>query len=127
MKSTPFAKWVSALFLGLSCLFLAATAHAHAEFRGSLPVQDSLLDALPAEVRLEFSEQVGVLALTWRLPDGRGVEALGETGATSLTVPPPARGRAWYLCASLACGIGRRAPGGRIAGVFGGRGHGGRA
>jgi copper transport protein len=98
MKSTPFAKWVSALFLGLSCLFLAATAHAHAEFRGSLPVQDSLLDALPAEVRLEFSEQVGVLALTWRLPDGRGVEALGETGATSLTVPPPPEaGRGTYV------------------------------
>ena len=98
MKSTHFAKWVSALFLGLSCLFSAASAHAHAEFRGSLPVQDSLLDALPAEVRLEFSEQVGVLALTWRLPDGREVEALGETGATSLTVaPPPEAGRGTYV------------------------------
>lgn len=98
MKSMSFANWVSALFLGLSCLFSAASAHAHAEFRRSLPVQDSLLDALPAEVRLEFSEQVGVLALTWRLPDGREVEALGETGATSLTVaPPPEGGRGSYV------------------------------
>ena len=89
MKSKTFSRWVSALFLELFCLFGAASAHAHAEFRSSLPIQDSVLDALPAEVRLEFSEQVGVLALTWRLPDGREVTALGEAGATVLTVAPP--------------------------------------
>jgi copper transport protein len=98
MKSTLFAKWVFALLFGLSCLFSAASAYAHAEFRGGVPAQDSLLDALPAEISLEFSEQVGVLTMMWRLPDGKEVAAAGEAGATTLTVqPPPDAGRGTYV------------------------------
>ena len=73
MKSILFAKWVSALFPGLVCLFLAATAHAHAEFRGSLPLQDSILDALPAEEH--------DIRMTHALTPGAGLIALGESPA----------------------------------------------
>lgn len=98
MKSTGIAGMAFALMMGLSCLLWASMAHAHAEFRGSVPAQDSLLDALPAEISLEFSEQVGVLTMTWRLPDGKEVVVAGEAGATTLTVqPPPDAGRGTYV------------------------------
>lgn len=73
-------------------------AFAHAEFRGSDPAQDSLLDALPSAVTLRFSEQVGVLVLEWRLPDGSLHPATGKAGADQLKVqPPPDAGRGTYV------------------------------
>ena len=98
MKSTSIAGIAFALVVGLLCLLSASMAQAHAEFRGSVPGQDSLLDELPAEISLKFSEQVGVLTMTWRLPDGKEVAAVGEAGATTLTVqPPPDAGRGTYV------------------------------
>lgn len=98
MKSTSIAVIAIALMMGVSCLLWASMAHAHAEFRGSVPGQDSLLDELPSEISLEFSEQVGVLTMMWRLPDGKEVAAVGEAGATTLTVqPPPEAGRGTYV------------------------------
>lgn len=79
-------------------LLFCIPALAHAEFRGSDPAQDSVLDALPAAVILRFSEQVGVLVLEWRLPDGNLQPATGEAGADVLTVqPPPDAGRGTYV------------------------------
>lgn len=79
-------------------LVFCLPALAHAEFRGSDPAQDSVLDALPAAVSLRFSEQVGVLVLEWRLPDGGLQPATGEAGADALTVqPPPDAGRGTYV------------------------------
>lgn len=81
----------------LSLLF-CLPALAHAEFRGSDPAQDSVLDALPGAVTLRFSEQVGVLVLEWRLPDGGLQPATGEAGAEVLTVQPPTdAGRGTYV------------------------------
>ena len=54
----------------LVSLWLPLAAYAHAEFRGSEPPQNSLLEALPPSVSLRFSEQVGALVLEWLLPDG---------------------------------------------------------
>lgn len=82
----------------LLSLIFCLPALAHAEFRGSDPAQDSVLDALPAVVSLRFSEQVGVLVLEWRLPDGGLQPATGEAGADALTVqPPPDTGRGTYV------------------------------
>ncbi|NJM81106.1 MAG: copper resistance protein CopC/CopD [Tabrizicola sp.] len=98
MKSTSIAGMAFAVLLGLLSLLWASMANAHAEFRGSVPAQDSLLDGVPAVISLEFSEQVGVLALTWHLPGGREVAAVGAAGATTLTVqPPPDAGRGTYV------------------------------
>lgn len=81
----------------LSLLF-CLPALAHAEFRGSDPAQNSLLDAVPTAVTLRFSEQVGVLVLDWRLPDGSIQPATGEAGTDTLTVqPPPDAGRGTYV------------------------------
>lgn len=81
----------------LSLLF-SLPALAHAEFRGSDPAQDALLEALPPKVTLKFSEQVGVLVLEWRLPDGSTNPTTGTAGADTLTVePPPEGGRGTYV------------------------------
>jgi copper transport protein len=78
--------------------FLSVQVLAHAEFRGSDPSQDSLLDALPALVSLRFSEQVGVLVLEWRLPDGSIKPAAGEASADVLRVQrPPDGGLGTYV------------------------------
>lgn len=88
--------WSLAAFI-LSFLW-SATAFAHAEFRGSDPVHDSLLDALPPVISLRFSEQVGVLVLEWRLPNGNLQAAKGEAGADVVTVQPPQdAGRGTYV------------------------------
>ena len=85
----------------LFSLFLCLSAFpvlAHAEFRGSDPAQDSLLQALPTQISLRFSEQVGVLVLEWRLPNGRAEAASGDAGADVVTVaPPPDAGRGTYV------------------------------
>jgi copper transport protein len=82
----------------LLSLSFCLPALAHAEFRGSEPAQDSVLDALPGAVTLRFSEQVGVLVLEWRLPDGSLQPAKGEAGADALAVqPPPDAGRGTYV------------------------------
>jgi copper transport protein len=88
--------WALAAFF-LSLLF-CMPALAHAEFRGSDPAPDSVLDVLPAAVSLRFSEQVGVLVLEWRLPDGNLHPTTGEAGADVLTVQtPPDAGRGTYV------------------------------
>jgi copper transport protein len=82
----------------LLTILFCLPALAHAEFRGSDPAQNSVLDALPAAVTLRFSEQVGVLVLEWRLPDGNLHPAIGEAGAEVLKVQPPSdAGRGTYV------------------------------
>ncbi len=89
-------------FRALAAFFLSLLfclpALAHAEFRGSDPAQDSVLDALPGAVSLRFSEQVGVLVLEWRLPDGSLQSATGDAGTDALKVQtPPDAGRGTYV------------------------------
>lgn len=67
----------------------ATAALAHAEFRGSDPAQDTILHLLPESVALEFSEDVGVLALAWLLPDGTDAEATSEARSGMLQITPP--------------------------------------
>ena len=76
----------------LVSLWLPLAAYAHAEFRGSEPPQNSLLEALPPSVSLRFSEQVGALVLEWLLPDGSVSTALAEAGAEVMTVASPSDG-----------------------------------
>ena len=91
-------RFLAGLLVSLILLLSSFPALAHAEFRGSDPAQDSLLDGLPAKVTLRFSEQVGVLVLEWRLPDGRAETATGSAGADAVTVaPPPDAGRGTYV------------------------------
>ena len=53
------------------CAGRAATVSAHAELTSSTPVDGAVLDAVPAEVELVFSENVGTpAALTVLGPDG---------------------------------------------------------
>jgi copper transport protein len=87
--------FAATLLLGL---LSSAPAFAHAEFRSSDPAADAVLDSLPGTVNLRFSEQVGVLTLSWLLPDGAEAEATAEAGADSLTIaPPPDAGRGTYV------------------------------
>lgn len=82
--------------LWLACA-TATAALAHAELRRSDPAPDAILSALPESVTLEFSEDVGALALSWLLPDGRTAEATAEAGSGLLNVaPPPAADRGSY-------------------------------
>jgi copper transport protein len=86
------------LALVLLALLPAPAALAHAEFRGSDPAADALLDTLPPLVTLEFSEQVGILALAWRLPDLTEVAAEAQAGAQSVSVTsPPDAGTGTYV------------------------------
>jgi copper transport protein len=90
---------VLAVITGL-LLALAAPglARAHAELRGTDPAADSVLDRLPDAVALRFSEPVGVLTLSWLLPDGREFQAGAEAGANNLSIdPPPEAGRGTYV------------------------------
>ena len=98
MTSTRFVQFWLGSFLALSFTVLATMAQAHAEFRGSDPAQDALLDRLPYSVTLRFSEEVGVLVLDWLLPDGSSVAATGqaETGELRVDAPPDA-GRGTYV------------------------------
>lgn len=76
----------------------ALAAGAHAEFRGSDPAADAVLDRLPASILLRFSEPVGVLALSWLLPGGAEAAAQAEAGGDGLTIaPPPEAGRGSYV------------------------------
>lgn len=77
---------------------LTVTAFAHAEFRGSVPVQNAIVENMPQTITLRFSEQVGVLVLEWRLPDGSVLAGHGEAGAETLIVQPPTQaGRGTYV------------------------------
>ncbi|NBZ89483.1 copper resistance CopC/CopD family protein [Stagnihabitans tardus] len=87
------SKSVQSLLADFAALMLwASMALAHAEFRGSTPAQNALLQELPPEVVLTFSEQVGVLALDWVLPDGSRKATEGAAGAEALTVAAPRDG-----------------------------------
>jgi len=77
------------LFL-LFCL--PAQALAHAEFSGSDPVADAMVSAPPYRVTLQFSEPVGALLLTWRLPDGSTAEARATGAGHGLDIPSPRTG-----------------------------------
>lgn len=82
----------------LLALLPSGPVQAHAEFRGSDPAADAVLDGLPGGVTLRYSEQVGVLALSWLLPDGAEAPASAEAGADSLTIaPPPDAGLGTYV------------------------------
>jgi copper transport protein len=70
-------------------MMMCEAAFAHAEFRGSTPAPDTVLDAMPNSVELRFSEDVGPLALSWRLPDGTEREARVTSAFQALMVEPP--------------------------------------
>ena len=95
----PAARRMLAVVMALLLTFLSAEAAlAHAEFRGSDPAADAVLDRLPGSITLRFSEQVGVLTLSWLLPGGAEAAARAEAGADSLTIdPPPEAGRGTYV------------------------------
>ncbi|PVH27710.1 copper resistance CopC/CopD family protein [Pararhodobacter oceanensis] len=82
----------------IAVLALASPAFAHAEFQGSSPAADALLDALPETVSLRFSEPVGVLTMEWLLPDGTrsAAEASAKPDALSISAPPET-GRGTYV------------------------------
>lgn len=73
-------------------LCLPVQALAHAEFRGSDPVADAMLPASPDHVALQFSEPVGALSLTWRLPDGSTAEARATGAGHGLDISAPPNG-----------------------------------
>jgi copper transport protein len=97
------ADFAARLALVLAAAFLLALmpsgpALAHAEFRGSDPAANAVLERLPGIISLRFSEQVGVLTLSWLLPDGAEAPANAEAGADSLTIAPPTDvGRGTYV------------------------------
>ena len=97
------ADFAARLALVLAATFLLALmpsgpALAHAEFRGSDPAANAVLERLPKGISLHFSEQVGVLTLSWLLPDGAEAPASAEAGADSLTIAPPTDvGRGTYV------------------------------
>ncbi|WP_306752074.1 copper resistance CopC/CopD family protein [Paracoccus actinidiae] len=94
----PIIRIVLAVGAALWISLQAATmALAHAEFRGSDPVPDAMLVTLPECVTLRFSEEVGVLALSWLLPDGteESAEADARSGILHIT-PPPKSGQGSY-------------------------------
>lgn len=75
----------------------APAALAHAEMRGSSPAPNAILTTLPERVTLEFGEDVAVLALAWRLPDGRRAEAAADAASGTLFIsPPPQAGKGSY-------------------------------
>ena len=78
--------------LVVAFLLTSVAAFAHAEFRGSIPEPDVVLDAMPTSVELRFSEDVGPLALSWRLPDGSEREAPVTSAFQTLKVEPPPDG-----------------------------------
>lgn len=89
---------LSAVFTGIlrhlivlvfSVLFMCEVAFAHAQFRGSTPAPDTVLDAMPTSVELRFSEDVGPLAVSWRLPDGTERPARVTSAFQALIVEPP--------------------------------------
>lgn len=89
---------VCVLFVALLLIIKPSPALAHAEFRGSSPAPDALLDALPEIVSLRFSEPVGALSMEWLLPDG------SRSPTTATAVPeglelsaPPEAGRGTYV------------------------------
>jgi len=58
---------------------------------------DAILTGLPESVTLRFSEDVGVLALSWLLPDGQEREATAESRSGLLYIsPPPQAGKGSY-------------------------------
>lgn len=91
---------------GLICMLLAilmlatqpSPAFAHAEFQGSSPAANALLDALPETVTLRFSEPVGALAIEWLLPDGTRSQAAATATSEGLSFSaPPEAGRGTYV------------------------------
>ncbi|GAW34033.1 inner membrane protein YebZ [Roseovarius sp. A-2] len=82
----------------IAVLVLASPAFAHAEFQGSSPAADALLDTLPETVSLRFSEPVGVLTMEWLLPDGTrsAAEASAKPDELSISAPPET-GRGTYV------------------------------
>lgn len=70
--------------------FTATASLAHAEFRGSEPQSNAILETPPENVALIFSETVGPLSISWRLPDGREVPTTAKSGGKSLFIPLPA-------------------------------------
>ncbi|RJL11091.1 copper resistance CopC/CopD family protein [Paracoccus siganidrum] len=81
-------------------LALFQGAHAHADFRGSDPASEVLLEDLPETVSLDFSEPVGALSMTWLLPDGQRHQAEARSIPQGLAVsPPPDGGRGSYALA----------------------------
>ncbi len=92
--------------LGLFCTFFWALAlatypslgFAHAEFQGSTPAANTLLDALPQAVSLRFSEPVGALAMEWVSPDGTRSQATTTATLEGLSLSAPSNaGRGTYV------------------------------
>lgn len=87
-----------ALFVVLVLTTTPSSAFAHAEFQGSNPTADALLDTLPESISLRFSEPVGALAMEWLLPDGSRSPASASATPNGLSVSaPPDAGRGTYV------------------------------
>lgn len=82
---------VAALLLGLQ-LLAAGPSSAHAELIGSTPSQGQRLESAPAQVRLEFTENVNLIDGGIRLLDGDGKDvpvAAASSAGHDVTVPMP--------------------------------------
>lgn len=64
-------------------------AFAHAQLQSTSPAAGAVLEALPAEVTLTFSEPVAALVLRWIAPDGREAKVAGRSAGQTLAVTPP--------------------------------------
>ncbi|WP_226782887.1 CopD family protein [Oceaniglobus trochenteri] len=96
MKNLP--RVLCPIFMFLLLAAAPLSAFAHAEFQGSTPPANALLDDLPTEVILRFSEPVGALATDWLLPDGTRRDATATAGPDGLSLSaPPASGRGTYV------------------------------
>lgn len=89
---------IGAILVALVLVLLPAPVIAHAQLEGSNPPVDALLDVMPEEVTLRFSEPVGVTAATWIAPDGQRSPATASAvpGGLVLSAPPDA-GRGTYV------------------------------
>ncbi len=87
-----------AVFFVLVLMLKPVPAFAHAEFQGSSPAANALLDAMPEAVTLWFSETVGALAIEWLLPDGTRSQAAATATPEGLSFSaPPETGRGTYV------------------------------
>ncbi|XDA99119.1 CopD family protein [Sulfitobacter sp. LCG007] len=64
-------------------------ALAHAQLRASVPAEGAVVDAVPDEIALLFSEPVSPLLLNWITPDGTPIEVAGEAENDRVVVAAP--------------------------------------
>ncbi|WP_342214206.1 copper resistance CopC/CopD family protein [Aminobacter anthyllidis] len=82
---------ICGLLVSAVALFGAtAAAHAHASLLRSTPVEGSVVQAGPAEVRLGFSETVTPLVIELRAPDGSAARLMARVAGADLAIDWPA-------------------------------------